>query len=493
MGRHRPQLNAVGYYSGRTRPAALPGAHEPLQEAFMFLKKVKSEGLAHLSWILGDGNEVFVIDPRRDCEVYVDIAASEGMRITRIFETHRNEDYVIGSLELARLTGASIHHGAQLDFGYGNDVAEGDTFECGALRLEVLETPGHTPESISLVLRDSNQGETPVGVFTGDALFIGDVGRTDLVEGREREMAEALYDSLFNKLLPLGDQAMLYPAHGAGSVCGENMASREFSTLGHERAHNPMLQVNDRERFVRQKMEEHHYQPKYFRKMEEYNLEGPPLMGPLPVPAPLKADEVSRLKEAGAFILDLRSPEAFASSFIPGSLCIPLDLLPAYGGYLLDYAQDLILLTTNENDLETAVRHLVRMGFESIAGYAKGGLTAWQTSGREFGHIDAIDARSLNAKLEAGEDFTLLDVRKITEFKKKRLKGARHVFLGHLPDELEELDRNTPVVTFCGSGQRAIVAASILKAHGFDEVANAFGSMEACEKLGCSMLETPEG
>lgn len=455
----------------------------------MFLKKIKSEGLAHLSWMFGDGNEAFVVDPRRDCQVYVDTAASKGMRITRIFETHRNEDYVVGSVELARLTGASIHHGAKLDFGYGNDVSEGDTFECGALRVEVLETPGHTPESISLVLRDANQGDTPVGVFTGDALFIGDVGRTDLVEGREREMAEALHDSLFNKLLPLGDQALLYPAHGAGSVCGENMASREFSTLGHERAHNPMLQVADRERFVRRKMDEHHYQPRYFRKMERYNQEGPPVLGPLPVPRPLTPDEVEQRMDAGARVLDLRSPEAFAASFIPGSLCIPLGLLPAYGGYLLDYGQDLILLTQGQDDNDTAVRHLVRMGFESIAGYAKGGMTAWQTSGRRFGHVDAIDAKSLNAKLESGVDFTLLDVRKITEFKDKRLQGARHVFLGHLPDELDGLDRHKPVVTFCGSGQRAIVAASILKAHGFEDVANAFGSMEACAALGCSMLE----
>lgn len=457
----------------------------------MFLEKVKSEGLAHLSWILGDGDEAIVIDPRRDCQVYVDIAAGQGMRITRILETHRNEDYVIGSLELARLTGASIHHGGKLEFGYGNDVVEGDTFECGALRLEVLETPGHTPESISLVLRDTNQGDTPVGVFTGDALFIGDVGRTDLVEGREREMAEALHDSLFNKLLPLGDQALLYPAHGAGSVCGENMASREFSTLGHERAHNPMLQITDRDRFVQAKMGERHYQPRYFRKMERYNQEGPPLLGPLPVPAPLSPDDVAKRVRDGARVLDLRSAEAFASSFIPGSLGMPLDLLPAYGGYLLEDGQELILLAESQADIETAVRHLVRIGFVSIAGYAKGALTAWQTSGRGFGHVDAIDAESLNAKLEAGEDFTLLDVRKITEFGKKRLEGARHVFLGHLPDELGQLERDKPVVTFCGSGQRAIVAASILKAHGFDDVTNAFGSMQACEALGCSMLEGP--
>jgi hydroxyacylglutathione hydrolase len=207
----------------------------------MFLEIVRSEGLSHLSYIVGDGNQAAVIDPRRDSAIYLDIAYREGARITHIFETHRNEDYVIGSKDLARCTGADIYHGGALPFEYGDAVGDGNTFELGEVLLQIIETPGHTEESISLTLMDKAFGDSAVGVFTGDALFIGDVGRTDFYPDRAEEVAGKLYDSIFNKLLPLGDQTILYPAHGAGSVCGAGMAAREFSTLGYERRHNPRL------------------------------------------------------------------------------------------------------------------------------------------------------------------------------------------------------------------------------------------------------------
>jgi hydroxyacylglutathione hydrolase len=198
----------------------------------MFLETIRSEGLSHLSYILGDGNEAAVIDPRRDAKIYQEIAYRQGARITHIFETHRNEDYVTGSLELARLTDAKIHHGQAMQFEFGQPVADGDSFHIGHIRLDVLETPGHTLEHISLSLTDTASGEGPVAVFTGDTLFIGDVGRTDFYPDRAEEVAGMLYDSLHDKLLPLGDHVILYPAHGVGSVCGSGMANREFSTLG---------------------------------------------------------------------------------------------------------------------------------------------------------------------------------------------------------------------------------------------------------------------
>jgi hydroxyacylglutathione hydrolase len=240
----------------------------------MFLQIIRSEGLFHLSYLIGHDGRAAVIDPRRDCRIYVDMAHSRGARIEYIFETHRNEDYVIGSKELAHLTGAEIRHGGRLDFEYGRAVADGDTFDLGDLRLEILETPGHTFESISIAVTDTGFGEAPVAVFTGDALFVGDVGRTDFFPDRAEEVAGLLYESIFRKILPLGDQAILYPAHGAGSVCGEGMAEREFSTLGMERISNPVLQMKDRDVFIRFKASEHHDKPPYFRRMEKYNLEG---------------------------------------------------------------------------------------------------------------------------------------------------------------------------------------------------------------------------
>jgi hydroxyacylglutathione hydrolase len=241
----------------------------------MFLEKVRSAGLAHLSYIVGDKGEAAVIDPRRDCKVYADIAQTQGAKITHIFETHRNEDYVIGSLDLARLTGAEIYHGKNLPFTYGNSVSEGDTFALGDVLLTVLETPGHTYESISIVLADNSLSENPLGVFTGDALFIGDVGRTDFFPDRAEEVAGLLYDSIFKKLLPLGDHVILFPAHGEGSVCGGSLSSREFSTLGYERKHNAVLQITDPSDFIKYKMNEHHHIPPYFKKMEKYNLNKP--------------------------------------------------------------------------------------------------------------------------------------------------------------------------------------------------------------------------
>ncbi|MHA1132609.1 MAG: MBL fold metallo-hydrolase [Candidatus Helarchaeota archaeon] len=229
----------------------------------MFLKRIESEGLAHFSYLIGAKNEAIVIDPRRDCQVYYDLAREEEIKIKYIFETHRNEDYVIGSAELAHLAGAEIFHGAGLDFKYGTPIQDGQAFNFGDLILKALHTPGHTDESMSYTLHDPSAGSEPIMIFTGDALFIGDVGRIDLYGPEEApRLAEALYDSIFDKILPLGDGVILLPAHGAGSVCGGNIATREYSTLGLERLQNPVLQKS-KEEFIQFKVSEEHDRPPY--------------------------------------------------------------------------------------------------------------------------------------------------------------------------------------------------------------------------------------
>lgn len=453
----------------------------------MFLEMVRSEGLSHLSYVLGDGSEAAVIDPRRDYDVYLNIAEREGVRITRIFETHRNEDYVIGSQALAAFTGADIYHGHAIDFGYGHAVGDGDNFEFGNVRLQVLETPGHTFESISLAVYDKEFGDAAVGVFTGDALFIGDVGRTDFFPNKAEEVAGLLYDSIHKKLLPLGDQTILYPAHGAGSVCGAGMASREFSTLGYERRFNPRLQLN-RDEFIRYKVNEHHYYIPYFKRMERLNQEGAGELSALPRPKALTAEQLAEHQKTGGIILDTRDPEAIAGSLIPGSFAIPLHMTPAFAGWYLSYDRDIALVLRRDDEVEQAVRLLVRLGYERISGFLAGGMIAWQTSGRQYTDIPAVHVNTLMERIENHADFTLLDVRSIDEFKQSHLPNAQHIYVGELAGRIAEVSKDRPVTTFCGSGQRAIVAAALLKQHGIEQVEVCLGSMEACRAVGCSVI-----
>ena len=299
----------------------------------MLFEKIKSDVIAHNSYIIGAGGEAVVIDPRRDCLIYAKIAERENMKITKIFETHKNEDYVIGSRELARPTGAEILHGAREEFGFGTGVREGEAFRVGPLEFEVLETPGHTVESISLLLRDRSVSDDPLMVFTGDALFAGDVGRTDLAGAdKRREMSEMLYASLHEKLLPFPDGVIVCPAHGAGSVCGGNISDREYTTIGYEKATNRLLSVEEEE-FVERKVHERLYEPRYFVMMRNLNREGPPLIYNLPNLRPCSAREIRSLLDRKAQIVDIRSPTSFAGGHIPGTLNIWRQGLSLYMGY----------------------------------------------------------------------------------------------------------------------------------------------------------------
>jgi hydroxyacylglutathione hydrolase len=453
----------------------------------MFFETIRSEGLAHLSYLIGDGKQAAVIDPRRDMEIYIQEAHRRGVQITHVFETHRNEDYVIGSTGIARRTGADIYHGKQLDFKYGNPVSENDTFKMGDMKLKIFHTPGHTDESISIALYDTGFGDDAVAVFTGDVLFIGQVGRTDFYPDRAEEVAGLQHDSIFNKLLPLGDQVILCPAHGAGSICGSGMASREFSTLGYERLFNPALKKTNRKAFIENKINQHTYQPPYFRQMEKFNQEGPPVMDVLPRPKPYSAKAFAELAENGALKVDLRYPEAFSGAYVSESYAIPLGMLPGFAGWFLDYDKDLILVTNNFEEVEKAVKLLIRIGYDRIVGYLEGSLEEWETKGMHYGQITSVFAGDLKDRIDKG--YVLLDVRELDEWNSGHLEGAIHIYVGELPENLDEIPKDKPIITFCGSGRRAIIAASILKQNGFEHVENCLGSMAACKKVGCNIVE----
>jgi hydroxyacylglutathione hydrolase len=384
-------------------------------------------------------------------------------------------------------TGAEIYHGKDLAFKYGHPVSEGDSFQLGSILLDVLETPGHTYESISIVLSDISAGKEPIAVFTGDTLFIGDVGRTDFFPGKENEVAGLIYDSIFKKLLFLGDHVIIYPSHGSGSVCGAGISSREFSTIGFERKFNPVLQLTGRSAFIQYKISEHHHQPPYFKRMEVYNLEGPPLLKP-PKTAPYNAEQFVKVKKSGMMVLDVRSPEAFAGAYIPGSLAIPADMIPAFAGFFLKYDQDIGLVVEDYGQVKKALKYLLRLGYDNITAYLEGGMHGWEIRGFAYDRIPAIYAGEIVNRINEGQDFTLLDVRSEDEFESGHLPGAVNVYVGDLLHHLERVPKNRPVTTFCGSGPRAIIAASVLKNNGYQTVEDCLGSMAACSQIGCPII-----
>jgi hydroxyacylglutathione hydrolase len=450
----------------------------------MIFECIKSEGIAHNSYLIGSENAAAVIDPRRDCQVYIDLAQQRGLKIKYIFETHRNEDYSIGSVELNHFTGAEIYHGLGLDWKYGNTLTEGQQFQIGKLRLTAIHTPGHTDESMSYAVVDLSTGEATVMVFTGDALFVGDVGRTDLYGPEEApRLASNLYDSIFNKLIPLGDGLILCPAHGAGSVCGMNIADRDESTLGIERAQNPLLQMS-RDEFIKYKVAEKLERPPYFRQMEKYNLEGPPFLGCLPLPAPLPPAAFKKEMERGAVIVDTSYPAAFGGAHIKGSYSIWLEGLPVFAGWVLSYNEPILLVLDDQHHLDKAVRYLVRAGYDRIVGYLKGGVEGWYNAGFPVEHLQVLTVQELKAKIDGGEQLTILDDRGENEWNAGHIKGAQHIYVGHIKERITDIPKDKPVAMFCNVGHRAGLGASILLREGCREVYNVLGSMTAWKATG---------
>ncbi|NNC59069.1 MAG: MBL fold metallo-hydrolase [Erythrobacter sp.] len=444
----------------------------------MLLKKIKTPGLSHLSYLFGSGGKAAVIDPRRDCEIYLEQARAEGLEITHIFETHRNEDLVSGAPILAELTGAKVLHGPNPDgeVVYAETTREGDCFAIGQLEVRVLETPGHTHDHLAFALFDSEYPEKAVGVFTGDALFVGDVGRTDFYPDRMREMAGALFDSL-QKILALGDQAIVWPAHGAGSVCGSGMAEREFSTLGHERRNNPRLQIESRDEFIDTKVSENHYQPPYFRLMERLNLEGGDAAPRVMRPPRLT---LAGLRECGAdHLVDIREPLAFASGHLPGAMNLPVDMIPAFAGWFIGEGESITLVASDEDQLAKAMEHLVRIALDNMVGGYVGVVPA-AAQGLEMRSIPMVDTGTVEDRLQRGNsDWTLLDVRDADERASAAIEGSQHIYVGCLNEQWQSLDQDRHYTLMCASGMRATVAAGWLASKGFTKLDIYLGSMGA--------------
>ncbi len=451
----------------------------------MLFERLESKGLAHYSYIIGKGNEGLVIDPRRDCSAYIDLAIRHGFRITHIFETHRNEDYIIGSVELARITGARIFHAdAQMKYRYGEAIDDGQTWRIGGLKVQALSSPGHTPGSMSYLLHDINNA--PWILFTGDTLFAGDVGRVDLLGiKRAPEMAHFLYDTLFNKMLPLGDGVIVCPAHGAGSVCGSSIAGRPWTTLGFEREHNPKLQFVNEDEFVTHVAQENE-RPPYFRRMEKINLRGAPSFESLPLPRPLSPREFSQNASDGV-VVDTRMELGYGAAHIPGSLSIWLEGLPSFAGWFVPYDTPLFLVNETGNPMQ-AVRYLSRIGYDEVVGYLAGGMLSWHMTGYESDETLMVTVQNLCKKLDREKNLWLLDVRSGEEVKKAgEIPGAHQIHVTQIPQHVMDIPKNQTVYVFCGSGLRSMLAASYLQREGCRKVVVVLGGLSGWNSKSCPL------
>jgi hydroxyacylglutathione hydrolase len=446
----------------------------------MITERIESEGIAHNSYFIGSDGIAAVIDPRRDCRIYLDLAQEHEMKIRYILETHRNEDYAIGSIELNNLTAAEIFHGPGLHWKYGDTLKDGQEFPVGAIILTAIHTPGHTDESVSYGLTDPATGGETVMVFTGDTLFVGDTGRTDLYGPDEApRLAAALYDSLFKRLLPLGDGVIICTGHGGGSVCGTHIASRGESTIGIEKSQNPLLRLKRKDRFVKAKLAEKPEIPPYFSQMEKYNLEGPPLVGFGPLPAPLTPAEFMREMDAGAVVVDTSEEAAFGGIHIKGAYNIWLRGLPSFAGWILPYHKSILLVLEDPTHLDRAVRYLLRAGYDRIVGYLRDGVEGWYNAGLPLENLPLLSVHQLRDMVACRDELLVLDTRSDEEWNAGHIEGALHIYVGHLEQRLAEVSKDRPIAVYCRTGHRASLAASILLRAGYPRVYSVPGSISA--------------
>ncbi len=447
----------------------------------MFIQQVFVEGLAHASYVLSSGGEAAVIDPRRDVDIYLDIARREGFRITKVLETHLHADFISGHLELASQAGAEVFMPAagKAEFKH-TPLKEGDDVDVGSLKIRVLATPGHTPDCLCFTVADTSRSPEPWVIFTGDTLFVGDVGRPDLFgEEKSRELAGELYRSLA-KLKGLPDFAEVYPAHGAGSLCGRAIGAKRSSTIGFERRFNWALNAPSEEAFAEELLREMPPAPAHFHRSSDVNRKGPKILGGLPGRKPMSVREARELLKGEYLLLDVRSPYAFGGAHIEGAYNIDLaPQLSVWAGWVIPFGRPLLLMLEEERDLEPVVRRLIRVGHDDIVGYVEGGMEAWLQAGYPVTHLHQLSVHDLEHKLREGGDLQLVDVRTDHEWLAGHIEGAVHIPAGAIKDRSEELERDRPTVLICGSGYRSNIASSILQRRGFERIWSVAGGMLA--------------
>ncbi|MEI6950573.1 rhodanese-like domain-containing protein [Paraflavisolibacter sp. H34] len=455
----------------------------------MYVKQLYTECLSEAAYFVESEGEAAVIDPLRDIDVYLELAKERKATIKYIFETHFHADFVSGHLDLSKATGAPIIYGPGAKTSFPVLVArDSQVFPLGNISFTVLHTPGHTPESACYLLKNSEDKD--YCVFTGDTLFAGDVGRPDLAQAAthmtSEELAATLFDSLQRKILPLADDVIVYPGHGAGSACGKHLNRQPFSTIGAEKSTNYALQASTREAFVKAVTEGLDAPPNYFPINAKINKEGYENMEDVLQKGltPLTVDEVKQQLENDAVLLDTRQPQEFVQGFIPGSISIGLDgRFAEWAGTLLPFDKPLVLVTDEGSEKESIVR-LARVGLSNVIGYAAGGYAAWQAAGEPIDLVIEVEADELAMDIPFDDNLVVLDVRKPAEFTEGHVKDAQNIPLAELKDPLNmaTLEEEQNVYIHCGSGYRSVVAASLLKRQGIHNIRNVVGGWKAIQQ-----------
>jgi glyoxylase-like metal-dependent hydrolase (beta-lactamase superfamily II)/rhodanese-related sulfurtransferase len=449
----------------------------------MYFKQFYLGCLAHASYMIGSDGEAAVVDPRRDVDSYIEEARAQGLEIRHIIETHLHADFVSGHRELAHRTGAKIYFGAKAGARFEHvPVREGDEIRMGDVLLRFLETPGHTPESVSVLVIDRAVSDVPKAVLTGDTLFIGDVGRPDLLGATmtAQELAGMLYDSLHGKLLTLPDSVEVYPAHGAGSLCGRNISSETSSTIGQQRQFNYALKPMPKEDFVRMMTTDLPEAPRYFARDVAINRGGASELGELPEPAALEARDVEALQRKGAIVLDTRPAAQYGAAHVPGSLHIGLSgQFASWAGALVSPQAPILLVAEDEEQVREARVRLARVGIENVAGYLAGGILEWDRAGLPLATMEQIGVEELDARIREGRAGRVVDVRRPGEWQAGHIADAVHVPLNTLGQHAAELPKGQPLAVICAGGFRSSIGTSILEQLGFTRVTNVVGGMAA--------------
>ncbi|MHA2024333.1 MAG: MBL fold metallo-hydrolase [Candidatus Thorarchaeota archaeon] len=435
----------------------------------MRLSTIKSEGLAALSYFVRSGNQAMVIDPRRDVDVYVDLSKEMGVTISHIFETHRNEDFVIGSLELqSKVPEARIAHSKVTPFKYGDiRLDDHDTFTVGDILITCLNTPGHTNDSMCYIVADTSTSSDPIVAFTGDTLFVNSVGRTDLVDiNKHEEMSRKLFHSLHEKVLSLDDGVVIHPGHGSGSVCGGDIGTRDFSTIGFERKHNKWLLLEE-ESFVQAKINQQLTVASYFKHCAHLNTMGAPLLSDRPEIEELDIGEFENLlQQENHRAIDIRTSSEFIGSHIPDSISLSMGNMGQLVGWALRPTQNFsIILGTETDDLRLAKAMLHRIGYDDIRGYLKNGVDAWTKSGREVRSMESMSLEVFGA-YQTRSELEIIDVREPHEYDKERIEGSVSFPLTKFEEDSTNIESDRPIATICPGGYRSTTAASILMRKG---------------------------